>query len=408
MNLKHSIHMDNLIKYPMILLIVSFVVFSTEQYGRYVILICIIWILMADILKNKGVFRAYKHGVFLYLILVVSYTLFSCIWSVDLEKTLQVVKTLIEIMLMVFVVYNYYSHTHNPVGNLLCVIKLSSIIIVFYTLFYYGISEIIEISKKSDRLQNSFANVNTVGIWAAVGILIQINEFIVEKKVDWKLILCFPNLLIIAVTQSRKALFILIIGSMCLFILSLEKKFTLRKMLKSILIMISGMILGVIIINFPFMEGIKERTIDMISGLINIENADLSTTIRLNMIDIGISTFKESPIIGNGFGTSGFFLKNYYGDTYFHNNYVEILSGGGIVGLIIYYGIYVYLLYVFWKNRNRRSENTNICMVIMLVMLIMDYGLVTYRGKMNYIYITLYYLEVMSFKQRGIDVKRLY
>ena len=403
MNLKRYIHIDELIKIPMILLVVSFVVFSTEYYGRYIMMGCIFIIFFITIVKNKGVYKFNIPIIFFFWILLIIYTFTSCLWSVSPKETLGAAKSLIEILFMIFVVYNYFCHVYNPVCQLLSIIKISSVIVVLYTVYYYGLTALIEMGALGIRLQNGYANVNTVGILAAIGILIQINEFLIIKKINWKIIFCFPNFFVVALTQSRKALLTIILGILFLYILNVEKKITITNIIKLIFTLAIVAATFSFIINLSFMAGIKERIMDLILGLIYEQDVDASLAVRLDMIDIGIASFRESPILGHGIGTSGVILRNYYKDAYFHNNYVEILSGGGVFGIIIYYGVHIYLLLKLYKSKKYKSKYRNICLALLIVVLFMDYGLVTYRGKMNYIYLILCFLEILPSVRGRID-----
>ena len=62
------------------------------------------------------------------------------------------------------------------------------------------------------RIDNVYANVNTIGMLAAVGILIQIDEIIQEKKLKLASVFCIPSVFVLALTQSRKAFVVLILN----------------------------------------------------------------------------------------------------------------------------------------------------------------------------------------------------
>ena len=69
---------------------------------------------------------------------------------------------------------------------------------------------------------------------------------------------------------------------------------------------------------------------------------DHSTAVRDQMRRVGLQVFKENPIVGIGFGNTYLYGVEDY--SYFHDNYVEVLSSGGILGFIIYYGMYGYII----------------------------------------------------------------
>ena len=83
--------------------------------------------------------------------------------------------------------------------------------------------------------------------------------------------------------------------------------------------------------------------------------------------------FLKSPIIGHGAHT--FKLVNDMG-RYAHNNYAELLTGLGIVGLLAYYGYLVYLTWKLWKHKN--NEYCNMMFAIMLMTFVVDWWNVNY------------------------------
>lgn len=75
---------------------------------------------------------------------------------------------------------------------------------------------------------------------------------------------------------------------------------------------------------------------------------------------------------------------------YLHNNYVEKLACLGLVGIVIYYSIFIYALYYLLKNIKYRDSEYNICLILLIINLIIDYGVVSYYDKATHIYIIIY------------------
>ena len=90
----------------------------------------------------------------------------------------------------------------------------------------------------------------------------------------------------------------------------------------------------------------------------------------------------------------------FYGNAhYLHNNYMEMLACGGIVGFLIHYWIYVYLLRVYIKNFKHHEKEFNICFVLLIFKLIMDIGAVSYYSKTTYFYLLLFIMGVTKIKE---------
>ena len=76
----------------------------------------------------------------------------------------------------------------------------------------------------------------------------------------------------------------------------------------------------------------------------NDASADGSLTLRKGLAEISSQIFYSHPIIGIGLGNNTYQIEQIYGlSVYAHNNYLELASGLGVVGLITYYWYYIYL-----------------------------------------------------------------
>ncbi|MNC58345.1 hypothetical protein D3C75_1080670 [compost metagenome] len=60
---------------------------------------------------------------------------------------------------------------------------------------------------------------------------------------------------------------------------------------------------------------------------------------------------------------------------YAHNNYVELMVGVGLVGLVIYYLLYVYILHKNFKMMLQGNKNAIIFFTLVIVLLITEIGL---------------------------------
>ena len=87
-------------------------------------------------------------------------------------------------------------------------------------------------------------------------------------------------------------------------------------------------------------------------------------------------------------------------DAYLHNNFVEMLCGGGLVGFILYYSIYVYLFVQLFKYRKADREAFSIAIVWLGLMLIMNYGMVTYYSKTQWYYLLIHFINVSNLKRK--------
>lgn len=403
MYLKTSINLDNIINALMVLLISSITVFTTYTWGRYILILCILCIVAISILQNNLKYHIVLSRFFIILGLFILYTFASALWAECSSDTLTKGKTLFEVLVMVFVIYNCYYYKENGVKDILNIIKISSYIIVIYSILFYGMDNLIQMVSAEERLQNSYANVNTIGMLAAIGVLIQVDQIIRDKKIDIVSVLSIPSIFMIAATQSRKALVVFIAGTFMLLILhNMNSKHFLNSVIKVSVALVAGVVIVYVLLSLPMFSGIMERLMKLVVGIGESGNVGSSAAMRFRMIQIGWEQFLKTPFAGIGIGCSHLVSVREMGvDVYLHNNFIELLSGGGIIGFSIYYSMYVFLLVDFWKYRKYKNSSYYICLVMMIMLLAMDYGMVSYSSKSRYIYLMLYFLEAEALRENA-------
>lgn len=192
-----------------------------------------------------------------------------------------------------------------------------------------------------------------------------------KKKIYYLIVLIFT--MIVILTGSRKAFFMLIIGISGLFYLN---AFDLSKKVKALfLAMIVLIVSYTLVMKVPTLYDIAGKRVEaIIDVFIGQKKGDYSSRVRMEMIETGKYLFKINPIIGYGIGS--YSVLSGYG-SYSHNNYIELLVGLGIVGTFIYYSIYAYVIIQLFKVRKRMHGNPLLIMV--LTLLAIEYGLVSYN-----------------------------
>ncbi|GIQ69768.1 hypothetical protein XYCOK13_25920 [Xylanibacillus composti] len=109
----------------------------------------------------------------------------------------------------------------------------------------------------------------------------------------------------------------------------------------------------------------------------NVLNGDME---RQYMMDYGIDFFKERPI--TGYGTDNF--KILFGDAYgryvySHNNFIEMLVNYGVMGFILYYSFYMFLICKLWLMKNDNSKLRDFFLAFMICLLPFEMGVVSYN-----------------------------
>lgn len=122
---------------------------------------------------------------------------------------------------------------------------------------------------------------------------------------------------------------------------------------------------------------------------------------RQKLINLGVQIFKKNPLFGIGIGCPHIIAKQKIGyDSYLHNGFIECLAGGGIIGFIIYYFLYAYLLFKLYKNRRYKDNLYSICLILILIFLFRDYAMVSMYSKVTYFYFMIFFFEVEMIDKR--------
>ena len=180
--------------------------------------------------------------------------------------------------------------------------------------------------------------------------------------------------IITALTGSRKGLIQLVLP----FAVLATCQKNAMKLWKYIVVtlLIGGILIVFLINNAAFMEVYGTRLLAIFNE--DDDMSDMSVYARNTLKNIGIQAFLEKPIIGYGLGASWTLVERtgYSYVNYFHNNFIEILTCGGIIGFILYHGIIIKNTIVTFV---RRKENKLffLLLTILLTFLILSWGQVT-------------------------------
>ena len=390
MKIVNKLSIDNICWILTVFLITSFTVFEKYSWGKLVfVMIGIITYSIYAIRNKKIVFLFGSYQKF-FSIFIVSVFLNS-IWSIDGSKTLEKVVTLSEIMIAFSLIYVYYS-TFISTDKLVSAVKWGGYIVAIYTIMYYGSSSIIF---ATSRMQNDYSNVNTIGLYCAIACFIQVYEIIQKRKIDKAACLMIPSIIVIAATESRKAIIYLVIGVILLFVFKNAGDKNVTKMILQAIISIA-LVIAIIyyLSSLTIFRGINQRMLSLYNLYIGRGSYDHSAWARNQMIIRGIQCWLDNIIGGIGISTTGTLIFDLGYNSYLHNNYVDLLAGGGIICFVCYYSMYVYLFYNFFKYRRYDMSRAVFFLIWIILTLFMDYGMVSYYSKAQWFYVMIMFLSV--------------
>lgn len=388
-------------------LFVLFILFDTYTWGKYAFLglsICI-FMLGCGINNGKIGIRCTKYITF--NVLFIGFTLLSSLWAISASDSVVMARTLMRIFICAYMVYITYLNTPElDEMVLLRSVMWAGYIVSLYSLSFYGLGRMIVAGSSNLRISNEFANVNTIGLACALSCVIQINFKCLSSKKHFSpsVVLMIPSVVVIAATQSRKALVFLTVGVLEYAFIKVQRS------QKSIFIKGFKILFGILILVFIFywilqldiFEGIRERMESLLNAIFGNGQVDHSTIFRNTLKALGIEWFLRYPFGGIGIANPHILANYYYSfDAYLHDNFVELLCGGGIIGFGIYYSMYVYLFIQLWKYRKTDKQRVTFFAMWLGLMFAMDYGMVTYYEKSNNFYLMIHFFYVFQLKKKA-------
>lgn len=377
-----------------VILFASFFIFDTEVWGRYVYLECSGLIFLFHTIGNGGKFvlRLEEYHGFMAVFCV--FAAISSLWAYSSTDAISKTVTLVLILITSSLVYIHYSSEDN-ISSLINALKWSGYMVSIYCLLFYGVANIM--SAASDvRLNNEFSNVNSIGMFIAISCVVAFFELLYKKLNPLELVFLIPSIVIISATQSRKAFVILVLGCLGIIILkNIYNKSILKAIFRVIISFFAFSVALYYVLQIPVFSGVMERMEGFLNSLVGNGPIDNSTRVRNEMVKIGWQYFLQNPIGGIGIGNPHILAAQHLSfDAYLHNNYIEILCGGGIIGFVLYYSRYVYILLNIIKYRAIKDPYFVFGIVLTALLLVMDWGSVSYYSKITYYYMMILFINI--------------
>lgn len=407
--MKIKIKRNDIIWLLTVVLFASFYIFESFTFGKYILAVIsiLIFVLSAGAKNNHLKFRMEPYHIF--VILFALFCLTSSLWAWDSSAAVSKSITIFQILVCFSLIYMHYE-TQQNIDDLISAIMWAGYAVSIYSFFAYGgISTVLQMATGGIRLDNDFSNVNSIGMLAAIACVIQVYKNIYDKF-SWSSLLIIPAIIIIAATQSRKAIVMLAVGILMVLILkNLNNKKFFTSLGKIVFTLMVAIILFIVISKMEIFAGLNERMEAMLSPFTGEGKLDHSAWLRGEYRKIGWEQFLKTPIGGIGIGSSGVLLvKAGQRNTYLHNNFVELLACGGVIGFLLYYSIYFYLFYQLLKYLKYDKQRCNICIVLLILLFVMDYGAVSYYSKSQYFYFMMYFLEVRNLRKLTVEKEKDY
>ena len=345
-----------------------------------------------------------------WMLVFAGFCMMSSRWAYFSNDAVAMSKNIIE-MAVATVIVSVCTKDTFKMDDYLDIIMACGYILVTSLIFFYGISTIGSLLTGNVRLNNDYMNANTIGMCAAYSVLV--NAFYLKMRIfKWWTIFLLPAVAIIFVSESKKVLIILFLGAILLYFTGNRKKEERIKLYKLLAVMAGVFLLFMAIIKLPMFQFIYVRILSFMDVIINEGTGDWSTQLRIQMIKTGLSYFRQHPFVGIGIDNVGRFVAQGIKYTtkasvYTHNNYVELLAGLGIIGSLLYYSMYFYILVNLLKNWRKGDNDITMMLLFTICRLVLDFAAVSYSVKFTYFMGMVSYTIVLRLKTQKMESEKL-
>ena len=384
---------DKLIWSLTVLLFALFYIMDKDYRISSVLLGVTLVITFLSVIQNRYKIYVKIEAFHAFVFIFALFCFASSLWAIQANLAIEKGITIIELLVCMALLYSFYVKFES-IEILLKSIMFGGYIVGIYSVYAYGINTIMMLMRQGARLDNDYTNINMIGMVCAIATILTV-FYLLNEKMHIYMILCLPDILMVAGSGSRKALVLMILGIFLVVLFKYSSRNIVYNILKVIVIIGISYFALKMLFQSQLFSGVTSRMDSLANLFTGKGTVDGSAMKRKQMIAIGIDQFLKTPIVGIGIGNPK--LINIM-DAYLHNNYVELLAGGGIVGFICYYSIYGYLIFKIIKSDLLENKTSRLVLILIVLLLVMDYGAVSYYSKSTYFYLMVFFLHVRNIK----------
>lgn len=407
MNKIRTLQVTNIYYFFLLLYIIAI---TTYQLGTgfdaiFVRIAFVIWFLFTIFLNKK----IEINGLLKWGMLFWGYYFLSMLWAYDKSDTLYYINSCIQILgifLCIPLIIKDKKNMNDILKLILIALVYSCIILLIRTPRDMWGTDNIGMVMGLHR--------NAIGIRLSIGFLTCIyfihlfkNQ---TKKRNIKIIVLILMSLLFAtialLTGSRKALVSLVLGFISFELINSKG---IKLIFKILVVVLICCLVGYIIFNnellYSALGSRIEHMILTIQGANRLGQTDGSLLQRQYYIKQAQYLFSLNPLIGYGGNNFITYMREigYSHIAYSHNNFWELLSTLGILGFLLYYFMWIKLLFSYIKNYlTSKSIESLFFLIIITILLILDYGNVSYISDFNMLVLALayaYYLRNIKHKE---------
>lgn len=343
-------------------------------------------------------FFSKRVSIYREVMFLMAYLLFgavSILWAESSGAAFTKVRTILLLLAFLVLATTYIVKIGKPI-YVMAAISIGSLALAVYMIAQYGFSGIFEAFEETEeRVGDLINNVNAIANSLVVGLLAMIGMAFLYKKIWLVIPIAFTSICLFA-AGSRTATISLIVGLVILILFWLKSmKSSMGRLVGTVSIIVAAVAIFFLVRDLPAFQTLTMRMENIFSFFTGEAKVikENSTEVRMDYIRLGWEQFLRTPIFGNGIGCAGYAMEETYNRvTYLHNNYIEILASGGIIGFILFYAPYAMALVALLKRVFKEHDRTPvvvITLVLLITRLIGHLGIVLYYSKIEYLFIAL-------------------
>lgn len=310
------------------------------------------------------------------------------------DVSLDMVRLLLIDIVFLYIVYLHFRLKKN-IDEILNEICAWLIILLTYALLhhlFFGTGM---------RLGKSIGyNANTMAISGVYCAVFTYKKYLLTRKKSHLLVVAYL-LLIIVLTGSRKG----ILGFVfCLLLISFMMAKSHTKWVRLVSIGMMLFVMYGLIMYVPVLySSIGYRIENLLSFLSTGQTEEGSLESRISLIEAALRGIQEQPLFG--YGLNAFRYYDHRG-LYTHSNYIELLFSGGIVLLVVFYLLQIWLLVKSFRLYKQTKQKVMMAIVfsISILMLINDIAMVSYYSKLGMIIQLMLVCAVNTVTQESNDI----
>lgn len=357
---------------------------------------CLMLVVIAYVLAFKGAFLLKFSPYFMWLISFMFLGMFSILWCLNIQVVIDVIKTLIVWVIMLLFI-QFSLNMGFKFDTLLKAFLFATLINAIYVILTIDIAALGEVQLGANMLEGW--NGNGIGFMMAQGAIIGWYLLGQAKKAFSKLVLllCVVFFAVLTMYTGSRTAFIMLIAEFVIYI-CLKSPI---KIVRNMLIVAAMLVLAFyVVMNVEsFYKVLGVRLEGLISLFTGKGSADSSAISRDLFIENGKIWFAENPIFGVGLNNYKVLNQVATGRfTYSHNTFIELAVDLGIVGLIWYYSIYIYLTIIIFKHVKNKHIKA-LLLSALIASLISQYGTVSYYGFYQNLLLFLCFYAANKFKK---------